>query len=176
MRIRITEDQLNTVSEIESYKNKFFRYWDKFGPKYSDQMLKLFGLSRGTIPSSVISAWLREYLGESSKEIITKFFNLPIHTIDCGGYDFTFTIDNYKKDGHQFEINLTVDDIKGSVMLMMTDGTIHKLKDARDNEEYGWEIENEIQDCIWDYLIENIEMTTGYSFVIERINYKSDSK
>lgn len=174
MRIRITEDQLNTISEIEDYKKKFFKYWDKFGAKYDDQMLKLFGLSRGTIPSSVIGSWLREYLGESSAEIMKKFFSKPEHKIDCGGYDFTFTIDNYRRDGHQFEIKLTVDDIKGTVMLMMTDGTIHRLKDARDEEEYGWEIENEIQECIWDYLIESIEMMTGFSFVIDKINYKSD--
>jgi hypothetical protein len=59
-------------------------------------------------------------------------------------------------------------------MLIMTDGTIHKLKDARDDEEYGWEIENEIEDCIYDYLSEQIENTTGFSFVVGRINYKSD--
>ena len=56
----------------------------------------------------------------------------------------------------------------------MVDGTIHKLKDARDNDEYGWEIENEVEDCVYDYLIQNIEDVTGYSFVVEKINYESD--
>jgi pyruvate,water dikinase len=112
----LTEDQFDEVVELESYKKNFFKYWDKFGAKYNDQMLKLFGLSRGTIPSSLVSRWLREYLGTSSKEILTNFFNKTVHKIDnCGGYDFTFTIDNYRRDGHQFEITITVDDISSSV-------------------------------------------------------------
>jgi hypothetical protein len=174
MKIMLTEDQFDEVVELESYKKNFFKYWDKFGAKYNDQMLKLFGLSRGTIPSSLVSRWLREYLGTSSKEILTNFFNKTVHKIDnCGGYDFTFTIDNYRRDGHQFEITITVDDINGSVDLIMTGGGEHKLRDAINNEDYGWEVENEIEDCIYDYFIEKIENTTGFSFVIERIKYQS---
>jgi hypothetical protein len=137
-------------------------------------MLKLFGLSRGTIPSSLVSRWLREYLGETSMGIMKKFFSESKHIIDdCGGYNFIFTIDNYRRDGHQFEITLTVDDINGSVDLIMTGGGEHNLRDAINNEEYGWEVDNEVEDCIYDYLIEKIENTTGFSFVIEKIKYQS---
>lgn len=174
MKIILTENQFEEVVELERYKKIFFKYWDKFGAKYSEQMLKLLGLSRGTIPSSLVSRWLREYLGTTSKEILTNFFNKTVHKIDsCGGYDFTFTIDNYKKDGHQFEITITVDDINGSVDLIMTDGGEHNLRDAINNNDYGWEVENEIEDCIWDYMIENIESTTGFTFVFSKINYRS---
>lgn len=174
MKIILTENQFEEVVELERYKKIFFKYWDKFGAKYSEQMLQLLGLSRGTIPSSLVSRWLREYLGTSNKEILTNFFNKTIHKIDsCGGYDFTFTIDNYKKDGHQFEITITVDDINGGVDLIMTGGGEHNLKDAINNDDYGWEVANEVEDCIYDYLIENIEELTGFSFVVEKIIYQS---
>jgi hypothetical protein len=55
----------------------------------------------------------------------------------------------------------------------MTDGTIHKIKDAR-NEEFGWEIENEVEDCIHDYISKNLEDKTGVPFVFEKLTYKSD--
>ena len=176
MRIRITEDQLDKVKELESYKKAVFKYWDKFGPGINKTMTAMFGFGDRTTPVGMphIQSWLREYLGENSSSIMKKFFSNPEYKVDCGGYDFTFKIDNYHKDGHQFEITLTVDDIIGTVMLIMTDGTIHKLKDARDSDDYGWEIENEIEDCIYDYFIEQIENTTGFSFVVDKINYKSD--
>ena len=47
MKIILTEEQFDEVVEIETYKKKFFKYWDKFGPKYDNQMLKLFGATRG---------------------------------------------------------------------------------------------------------------------------------
>jgi hypothetical protein len=176
MRIRITEDQLDKIKELESYKKAVFRYWDKFGPGINKTMTAMFGFDNRTTPVGILllQSWLREYLGEDSSGIMEKFFSKPEHKIDCGAYDFTFMINNYYIDRHQFEIFLTVDDIRGTVMLLATDGTIYKLKDARNNEDYGWEVENEISLCIYEYFVEQIENTTGFSFVMGRINYKSD--
>jgi len=174
MKIILTEDQFDEVVEIGTYKGKFFKYWDKFGPKYDDKMLKLFGLSRGTIPTGIVYSWLREYLGTDSEKEIKEFLNKKVHTIDnCGGYDFTFTINEYEKDNHQIEITLTVDDIDGTVDLIMTGGGEHTLNDAMASYEYGWEIENEIEECLWDYMVENVENKTGYMFVFKKINYRS---
>ena len=58
-------------------------------------MLKLFGLSRGTIPSSVINSWLREYLGQSSEEILTKFFKSILKISN----------EQFSKDGPEIFIN-----------------------------------------------------------------------
>lgn len=170
----LTENQFDNVVELESYKKRFFKYWDKFGPKFDEKMLKLFGLSRGAIPTNIVYSWLREYLGTDVEETLKEFLNKKVHTIDnCGGYDFTFTIDEYEKDNHQIEISLTVDDIEGEVSLIMVGGETVTLRDGMDNDEYGWEIENEIEDCIWDYMVENVEIKTGYMFVFKKINYRS---
>ena len=41
-----------------------------------------------------------------------------------------------------------------------------------DNGRY--KLHNEIEDCIYDYISENVEDKTGISFVMDSINYKSD--
>ena len=183
MKIKITEDQLDKVKEQESYKKMLFKYWDKVGAGITDNMSKLFGIdyhgglkNQTGVRMSDVQRWLTEYLGvDKAQEIAMGFFDKKIHTIDnCGGYEFDFTIDNVEDDGRQFIVTVTVDDINGEVMLMLVDGTLHKLRAARDSDDYGWEIENEIEDCIYDYIIENVEDKTGISFVMDSINYKSD--
>jgi hypothetical protein len=183
MKIKITEDQLDKVKEQESYKKMLFKYWDKVGAGITDNMSKLFGFeyhgglkNQTGVRMSDVQRWLTEYLGvDKAQEIAMEFFDKKVHTIDnCGGYEFDFTIDNVEDDGAQFTVTVTVDDINGEVMLMLVDGTLHKLRAARDSDDYGWEIENEIEDCIYDYISENVEDKTGISFVMDSINYKSD--
>jgi hypothetical protein len=176
MKVRITEEQFEKLQEIDSYKNMIFKYWDKFGPGISKEMIKLFGISFGksSIRMTDLQRWLREYLGEEKIKESSKSFleNKEHHINDCGGYDFYFTFNHSFEDG-QYLFDITVDDIRGTVILIMTDGTIHKIKDAR-NEEFGWEIENEVEDCIHDYISKNLEDKTGVPFVFEKLTYKSD--
>jgi len=171
MKIFITENQLERLKQHEIYKKLFFKYWDKNEPIIKDEMLKLFGVAQRGISDNImmtdVQRWLTDYLGiDRAKEIAMEFFNKKEHTIDnCGGYKFNFTIDNVEDDGTQFIVTVTVDDINGEVMLILVDGTLHKLRAARDSNDYGWEIENEIEDCIYDYISENVEDKTGISFV-----------
>jgi hypothetical protein len=182
MKIKITEDQLDKVKEQESYKKMLFKYWDKVGPGLTDTMTKLFGFQyHGGLKNQTgirmvdVQRWLTEYLGvDKAQEIAMEFFNKKEHTINkCGGYEFNFTIDNVEDDGAQFIVTVTVDDINGTVILL-EDGTLHKLEEARNSDDYGWEIESEIEDCIHEYISDNVEDKTGISFVMDSINYKSD--
>lgn len=179
MKIFITENQLERLKQHEIYKKLFFKYWDKNEPIIKDEMLKLFGVAQRGISDNImmsdIQRWLTDYLGIGrAKEIAMEFLNKKEHTIDnCGGYEFNFTIDNVEDDGTQFIVTVTVDDINGKVRLIMVDNTEHILKDVRSDEDIGWEIEDEIEDCIYDYISENVENKTGLSFVMGSINYKS---
>ena len=182
MRIKITEDQLDKVKEQESYKKMLFKYWDKVGPGLTDTMTKLFGFQyHGGLKNQTgirmvdVQRWLTEYLGvDKAQEIAMEFFDKKEHSIDnCGSYEFNFTIDNVEDDGAQFIVTVTVDDINGTVILL-EDGTLHKLEEARNSDDYGWEIESEIEDCIYEYISKNVENKTGISFVMDSINYKSD--
>jgi D-Tyr-tRNAtyr deacylase len=103
-----------------------------------------------------------------------EFFDKKDHTInECGGYEFNFHIDNVEDDGSQFIVSVTVDDINGEVILIM-DGTLHKIKEMRDDPDFGWEVEGEIEDCIYEYIVKNIEDKTGISFTMEYVKFKSD--
>ena len=119
--------------------------------------------------------WLREYLGKDKiQSIIKELFSKQDHKIDdCGGYDFDFTVDYVMDDG-QAVMKILVDDVKGSVILIMTGGEMMNLRDARKDEEIGWEIDNEIEGCISDYFDKNLENKTGVPFVFENIEYTSD--
>ena len=176
MKVKITEQQLNNLQEVESYKNMIFKYWDKFGPGISDDMIKLFGITFGksSLRMTDLQRWLREYLGDDKiKEISKSFLEQKQHHInDCGGYEFYFTLTHKFEDG-EYLFDVVVNDIDGIVILVMVDGSIHKIKDAR-NQEYGWEIENEVEDCVHDYISKNLEDMTGVPFVFEKLSFKSD--
>jgi hypothetical protein len=55
----------------------------------------------------------------------------------------------------------------------MTNGETMNLKDACNNEEIGWEIENEIGDIIFDFLRENISFKTGITITTNKSIFKS---
>jgi hypothetical protein len=44
----------------------------------------------------------------------------------------------------------------------------------RDDPDFGWEVEGEIEDCIYEYIVKNIEDKTGISFTMEYVKFKSD--
>jgi hypothetical protein len=53
---------------------------------------------------------------------------------------------------------------------------LYKLIDARNEEEFGWEIENEIQDCTDEYLSKEITSRTGIVIVFNDIDFTSGEK
>ena len=187
MKIIITETQEENLKVYEGYKKMFFKYWDKFGPGYDKSLLKLFGSNNygvivgewGKIHKNNVEDFLREWWGDDkaikkSKELL---FNNPhkISNGECGGYDFEFTVDSAKIDGDLF-CGITIDDVNGKVQLIMTDNSILTLKDALNNEDYGWEVNNECEDCIWEYLYKLITEKTGVRIVISKQRYSSNRR
>ena len=71
---------------------------------------------------------------------------------------------------------LRVNDKRGRVALIFQDGQLWNLKDARKNEDFGWEIDGEIQDCLYEYFLLNLSDKTGFDSVFERIDYTSDGE
>ena len=58
----------------------------------------------------------------------------------------------------------------------MVGGEILKLVNARNNEDIGWEIENEIQDCTDEYLSREVTSRTGIVIVFNDIDFTSGEK
>lgn len=172
MNILISENQLDKLK----LKKLIFKYWDVNGPTLNTSMLRLFSVNQKDLKLTEIQRWLREYLGEEKiYEFTSNLLKQSKHIInDCGGYNFEFTTKYIIEDG-QAVIDAIVDDINGEVTLIMVDGTTHKIIDAR-NQEFGWEIDNEIEDCLHDYFLETLEDKTGLPFVFDKIEFLSDKK
>ncbi len=180
MKCIVTENQLNYIESYEKVKKLFFKFWDKNGPLLNDSIFKMFGFN-GTVSeiSGVrlirddIFKFFREWYGVEGMNKAKELLSQNNHHVDCGGYDFNFTIKNFDFNRHgTVEINVVVDLNGATVDLIMVDGDVQDLEDALNSDDYGWEIEVEVQECIFDYFYENLTLKTGYEFVLNSLSTK----
>ena len=171
MKIIITESR---------YKNILFRYWDKFGGDINKQFILNFGLdnNNGDISYEQAYKYLIEWRGiEESKNLAnTILLQNPHHIDDFGGYNFFFEVTDIKKWGLDDDepfvtVKTKVDDLSGDVTIM--DGNTYNLSDALGNEDYGWEIEDEVNWGINDYFKEKITSKTGIKVIFFRPEFTS---
>jgi hypothetical protein len=185
MYIIITEQQLNNLREVENIKKTLFKFWDNNGGYIDNSILSMFGfkgrilnIGNITISENELYNWLIDWRGENKSIILVeKFLNQNPHKIEnCGGYEFEFDVFDYKIHDRQVDLVLRVNDKRGRVALIFQDGQLWNLKDARNNEDFGWEIDGEIQDCLYEYFLLNLSDKTGFDSVFERIDYTSDGE
>ena len=171
MKIIITESR---------YKNILFRYWDKFGGDINKQFILNFGLDNNSNDITYDQAYkyLIEWRGEEESKELAKTLLLqnPHHIDDFGGYDFFFEVTDISNwDLNNYEPNVVVkvkvDDLGGSVTLM--DGEDKTLEDALDNDDYGWEIESEVDWALNGYFKDNITAQTGIKIIYDAPKYSS---
>lgn len=159
-----------------AHKKMFFKYWDKFGGSVDENFFKLFGFKYNKLDNvnqSEVYRYLAEWMGE--EKAFEKFKTLieeNPHTInDCGGYNFEYELDIDEFDQSTLNVFLNVKVLAGgTVELIMVGGDILDISDAIRDEEIGFEIESEIQECIYDDII-NFTNQTGITAVIMRITY-----
>lgn len=189
MKLKITEQQLHSINEFLAEKKAFFKYWDRFGGKIDDNFYKLFGFEGTRLPELIVGktkiryydvlGFLREWLGESkSIEMTEELLKGTHHVVGpiYGGYDYKFTVSEVQeKNSTQFTTTVLIDDVNGEVTLFQNE-ELYKLIDARNEEEFGWEIENEIQDCTDEYLSKEITSRTGIVIVFNDIDFTSGEK
>ena len=170
MKIIITES---------SYKNILFRYWDKFGGDINNQFILNFGLDNNSNDITYDQAYkyLIEWRGkEESKELAKNLLLINRHHIsNFGAYDFFFEVTDIKKwglndDAPFVTVKVKVDDLAGSVDI---DGDHKTLEDALDNDDYGWEVEDEVSWGINDYFKDKITSKTGIKVIFFRPEYSS---
>jgi hypothetical protein len=176
MKLIINENQYENLMGNLAHKKLFFKYWDKFGGTVDENFFKLFGFKHNrldNINQHEVYRYLAEWIGE--EKAFEKFKSLVEnnpHTIDnCGGYDFEYDLEISEFDQSTLNVFLNVT-VKpgGQVELIMVGGDIMDISDAIRDEEIGSEIESEIQECIYDDLI-NFTNQTGITSVIMRITY-----
>lgn len=110
-----------------------------------------------------VGEWFREYLGPKAKQIIDSILGKKEHHISSGGYNFDIVIESYDIDSNDISIICKV--LPGGTVSLIMDGErTLDIEDAVNDEEIGWEIEGEINDCIIDFLYKNLQIRdkTGY--------------
>ena len=110
-----------------------------------------------------------QYLGED--ELIERLDNIinkystwsPINS--CGTYEFDFVLRTFEIDYDELTVNIYINvKLDGSVVI---DGEYMSLKDALDNEDYGWEVNNEIKDCVYEKIYEVVKDETSLDTYIQ---------
>ena len=160
------------------YKNILSRYWDKTGGKVDKTFISLFGLDNNTdLTYDQAYKYLIEWRGEKKSKELAKTLLLqnPHHIDDFGGYDFFFEVTdirNWRLNDKEpnVVVKVKVDDLGGHVDI---DGDHKTLEDALDNDDYGWEVEDEVNWGINDYFKDNITSQTGINIIFDSPKYSS---
>ncbi len=162
MKIIIKEDrQLEILRKI----------WDKVGPTLDKHVLKMVGITE----ICKASKYMVEYIGvDGVNKLLDDFFAKNVFTVDdCGTYNFKFKIHNYELKEYDEEdclavlVSYSYDGESGTVII---DDEEMSLDDATWNEDYGWEVDAEIEDCIYDLLYDKLKFfeKTGLNIELER--------
>jgi len=161
------------------YKNIIFNYFNKFGGEIDNQFINMFKLDAisGIIDYEEANKYLIEWRGEEESKELAKTLLLqnPHHMNDYGGYDLFFEvidIDNWDLDYRKpnVVVKVKVDDLLGTVEI---DGNNFSLEDALDNDDYGFEIEDEVNWGIDEYFKKNIRSKTGINVIFGSPKYTS---
>jgi len=161
------------------YKNILFRYWDKNGGAVDKTFISLFGVGGGgsDITYNQAYKYLIQWRGEKQSKELAKTLLLqnPHHVDDFGSYDFFFEVTDIKnwglnEDEPNVVVKVKVDDLGGHIDI---DGDHKTLEDALDNDDYGWEIDDEVNWGVSHYFKDNITSQTGINIIFDRPKYSS---
>jgi hypothetical protein len=150
------------------------------GGKVDDNFISMFGLDdvNNYFTYNQAYKYLIEWRGEKESKELAKSLLLqnPHHIDDFGGYDFFFEVTDIRNwelndDEPNVVVKVKVDDLGGSVTLM--DGEDKTLEDALDNDDYGWEIESEVDWALNGYFKDNITAQTGIKIIYDAPKYSS---
>jgi hypothetical protein len=163
---KFAEFEGNAVIE-DIQKNILLKMW-KEEPVINNERLQMLCVFNHQQMKKV-GELFREYLGPKANQIIDLILRNKEHHISDGGYDFDITIESYDIQESNDDINIRCKILPGGeVSIIMDDGRTLDLEDAVNDEEIGWEIKGEINDCIEKYFYTNLEIRnkTGYNIYV----------
>jgi len=178
MKLIITESK---------YKHILFRAFDKLGGKVDDNLISLFKLegNKGAFTYDEAYKYLIEWRGEKESKELAKTLLLqnPHHINDYGGYDFFFEVtdidnwylNNFERSKFFKYLNISEPNVVVKVKVDDLAGTLNNnsLEDSLNHDEYGWEIDDEVNWGIDEYFKENITSKTGIKVIFDRTKYSS---
>lgn len=153
MKLIITESQKNYIQKVMKAIEREAKGTREWPNKHN--LLQFYGLQDSEI----------DYLHQIEREALDKFKGLQFDVSDyeskvsIGGYDFTFSIygiegEEYISHGELKDLSWTVHayvKFEGATVQLMS-GEEMTLEDAM-SRDFGWEIENEVNDIISDIIV-----------------------
>lgn len=138
--------------------------WDKHGLNVTKGFYKIYGFTPEIKKN--LNKYIDEWYGDEMRKILDKiFFSSKIHKVDdCGSYNFTFKINEYIVHEDTIIINCLVDN--GTLQLIFSEDPdkIWKFNEMFDNpetEDFLWEVQSEISDCIYELFYDEIKSLFG---------------
>ena len=179
MKVLISNRQFNLLKESFAQKQldaieKYWRNELKKGNqiRFEEDELSDWGIEKR---SDKIQAQIKfqELVGDEdfTKKVINDLMNKKFSTKDfsdriVGGFDFEWVITDMEyRDYDFFLYGKTLPG--GSVSIM--DGRHFSLKDALENEDIGYEIQDEVNGVVQDCMIKIILPITGYSVIVPMV-------
>lgn len=165
---------MKVIINENNVKGILLRLW-KENPYLDPIQMKMFGLSTNNV--SVLSMF-NEFLGD--EEIEKRLYDIiklrtDFEITDCGNYRFKFQIRDWSVNDGEIRIKCWLDSENGSVVLIHDDNNVRRSLDSLlDDGDIGWEIRMEIEDCIGDWINDNIKLSyyTGLLMLID-LDYKN---
>ena len=171
----MNQNQFDELEQSILYvKKAVFKYWDKFGPVKYRSIMDHFSLRPAT--SIVLKKWMFEWVGgdeffkKLKRDITSKEFRCQI-----GSYNFLFGVTDLSSPGNDSDYEVFIHtevDSKGSCYIETDDGIIYeKIIEAIEDEDIGWEVGDEVKDCIYDTLNEKYEFFRTFHINVVEIDF-----
>ena len=148
-------------SQNEKVIIKLKKYWDKKShPIFDESLAEHLNMD---VRDSDLSDLFIQYLGED--ELIERLDNItnkystwtPINS--CGTYEFDFVVRTFEIEYEHSMVYIYINvKLEGSVVI---DGVEMSIGVALGNDDYGWEVEDEIKDCVNNTIHDEVESETG---------------
>ena len=180
MKIVISEHQFNLINESDFNRNiaALEKHWRKqlnSGKqiRFDKDELEMWGITKRSdkIRTQIL---FQELVGDEdfTKKVIKDLMNRKFSTkdfndrINIGGYDFEWIIT--EMEYRDFDFYLYGKTLPGGTVTLM-DGRHLSLKDALENEDIGYEIQDEVNGVVQDCMNSIILPMTGYEVEIPMV-------
>jgi len=150
-------------------RNIILKQWKKNGVDASPGFFNMFGLNYSKNGND-IKKLVYEYYGgvENVLKRLNKLIDKKIHITD-GGYDYYCKIMSFKRWHIDEPIYVEIEvDGDGEVFIFPED-KLENIKDAYNNEDYGWEIKDEMKDSINKWMYYNITEKYGIDLEVDEL-------
>lgn len=165
MKYIVDESQFKSL--LNKLKPSIFKYWDKNGPGLTKNFYNTFFISSSRNTEYLVEL-LSEWMGGDEKfiEFLKKDEGKTFQITD-GGYNFEIILDEVTVNEYEVYLDVRVKPGGTVTLIFHDDEPTMPLEDAIAHERFGWEINSEIRDVIFDKFF---RFFSQFGFTIEDID------